>query len=360
MSTPKITQELLQKYQQNQCTPEEQAAIESWYNDVAKQRARAPLDEESLMAVDVHLRSILKDKLIDRRASTQRSMIWKVAAALLVTLTVSSIFLLYRSSTKPETLTVSNQPTFSPGIFRATVSHGNERPASNQYSSNVLTMDHQSTKNSLSVETAKGEEFKIVLADGTEVWMNAASKIHVPEKFNLNDRTVFLEGEAYFKVAKNKAKPFIVHVADLTVQALGTEFNIQYYNHDTKSIKTFLVEGSVQLNQGKTQTLLKPGELFEIDIQTGEHARTIISDPPKLYAWKDGYFEFDNTPIADILQNLSKWYNFQYEIAPSYSHKTLTGKIARKQSFDDVLKILKFSGINYQISDGLLRLSPKS
>ena len=99
-------------------------------------------------------------------------------------------------------------------------------------------------------------------------------------------------------------------------------------------------------------------QLYQGDDLTNASSVNKIDNPASQYAWKTGYFDYANTPLPDIIEDLSRWYNFQFEIDPSYKNKTLTGKISRKQPFNEVLAILEFSGIKYRKEGSKLILAP--
>jgi len=188
--------------------------------------------------------------------------------------------------------------------------------------------------------------------------LNTNSEIVIPSNFNQTYRDLNLKkGEAYFKVAKDKTKPFRVFAANTKIEALGTEFNVNYREHN-KNVKAFLVEGSISITKKSGQSIIKPNQLYETDELTDVSSVNEIENPSVQYAWKTGYFEYADTPLPKILEDLSKWYNFSYEINPKYKHKTLTGKISRKQPFNEVLAILEFSGINYRKEGAHLALIP--
>ena len=157
-----------------------------------------------------------------------------------------------------------------------------------------------------SIVSPRGETFKLILCDGTEVWLNANSKLVYPTAFIEKERTVFLEGEAYFKVTKD-AKPFIVKTDYLQTKVLGTEFNVKSYTAEDSHVT--LISGKVQvrshenarfvdLEPGKDAMLLSDG-LFEVK-EVNSEAYTY---------WKDGYFYFDELPLADIMKSIGRWYN---------------------------------------------------
>lgn len=157
-----------------------------------------------------------------------------------------------------------------------------------------------------SIVIPRGETFKLILCDGTEVWLKANSKLVYPTAFIEKERTVFLEGEAYFKVTKD-AKPFIVKTDYLQTKVLGTEFNVKSYTAEDSHVT--LISGKVQvrshenarfvdLEPGKDAMLLSDG-LFEVK-EVNSEAYTY---------WKDGYFYFDELPLADIMKSIGRWYN---------------------------------------------------
>jgi len=196
------------------------------------------------------------------------------------------------------------------------------------------------------------------LPDGSEIWLNANSEVVIPSNFNQTYRELNLKkGEAYFKVAKDKTKPFRVFAANTKIEALGTEFNVNY-REENKNVKAFLVEGSISITKKSGQSIIKPNQLYQIDEATDVSSVSEIEKPSVQYAWKTGYFEYADTPLPEILEDLSKWYNFNYEIHPIYKNKTLTGKISRKQPFNEVLAILEFSGIKYRKEGAHLALIP--
>ena len=164
----------------------------------------------------------------------------------------------------------------------------------------------QGNVRTLAVRTNPGVVSAFDLPDGSKVWLNANSKLVYPTAFIEKERTVFLEGEAYFKVTKD-AKPFIVKTDYLQTKVLGTEFNVKSYTAEDSHVT--LISGKVQvrshenarfvdLEPGKDAMLLSDG-LFEVK-EVNSEAYTY---------WKDGYFYFDELPLADIMKSIGRWYN---------------------------------------------------
>lgn len=160
------------------------------------------------------------------------------------------------------------------------------------------------------VTTPRGKVQTIILADGTKVLLNNESRLRFPTRFSGDSRTVWLEGEAYFAVAKDKSHPFIVKSRDLSTTALGTKFNVKAYKD--KSIHITLVAGSVRVTDGNRQeVILKPGE----DVCTVNDKLVITDADTKTYKqWEDGYFYYDNVPLVDVLVELGRWYNVNIEL----------------------------------------------
>lgn len=157
----------------------------------------------------------------------------------------------------------------------------------------------------------RGENFKIVLCDGTEVWLNANSNFVYPTSFVGDERIVSLDGEAYFKVAKDARHPFIVKTKNIQTKVLGTEFNVRSYSPEDTHI--VLVNGKVEVcnTQGGAYTSLNPGE----DAHLQPDGNFILSevDLDSYVYWKDGFFYFDDTTLKDIMLNLGRWYNVNIE-----------------------------------------------
>lgn len=156
-------------------------------------------------------------------------------------------------------------------------------------------------QHTLIVPAAK--DYKVVLADGTEIWLNADSRLQFPFNFNGNSREItLLNGEAYIKAAPNPSKPFIIHTTNSTIQVLGTEFNINAYDRNTTRVS--LVSGAVKMNAGKDATLIKPGMEAVYTDKKGLVTRPF--DPRKVLSWRDGKHFFVNAPMTEICAILGR------------------------------------------------------
>ncbi len=225
----------------------------------------------------------------------------------------------------------------------------------------LLVYDAASTKNQdvvyNTITTPKGRQYRLQLPDGTEVWLNAASSITYPTAFTGNSRTVTITGEAYFEVTKNKSKAFYVKVNGMTVEVLGTRFNINSYS-DEGNIKTTLVEGSVKVTSGTNNKTLQPGE--QAVAAASASALKVVSDVniEQIMAWKAGMFNFNNVSLQDVMRQLARWYDVEIEYKGDIKPKKFGGEIQRDLNLSEVLEGLKDIGVRFKIEGKKLVVMP--
>lgn len=350
----KIDNELLRRYADSKCSPEEKVYVELWYNQYMKNRPSKLPCLDSLNATNKEIWNGIVAET--RRKPNFNFSFLKVAAAVLVLVGVS--FAVYRLNYVEQEDEVRVKPNFVSGKNQAAVMVASLRSEVSDELEVKNIMSALKADEQVAISTAVGEEYHAVLPDGSELWLNANSEVVIPSNYNKNYRDLQLKrGEAYFKVAKDKTRPFRVFAANTKIQALGTEFNVNYYG-ENNNIKAFLVEGSISISQQNDKAVIKPNQLYQIDDLSSDVKISEIKNPTAQYAWKSGYFEYSNTPLSEILEDLSRWYNFSFDISPKYKDKTLTGKISRKQPFSEVLAILEFSGIKYRKEGAHLTLIP--
>lgn len=165
------------------------------------------------------------------------------------------------------------------------------------------------------VTAPKGQISKCVLADGTQVWLNAGSTIKYEPTLSGKIREVSLDGEAYFKVSKNKHKPFLVNTKYAQIKVLGTVFNLKAYSSDNK-VETTLEEGSVEfsLNGSSAKPVeLKPGE--QVIFNSSENKLTMGKVETYLHtAWKDGKYVFKDADLKTIIAELERLYDVRIHL----------------------------------------------
>lgn len=171
------------------------------------------------------------------------------------------------------------------------------------------------------IRVAKGERIQMMFQDGTRVYINSDSWLKYPKKFGLGKREVFLVGEAYFVVAKNKKRPFIVNLNGPSVHVLGTSFDVQAYP-ENKDIVICLDEGHVNLTLSSAKEYpLLPGEKL-IYNKESELCRIIKNDHSKQVSmWKDNVISFKDTPLTEVVKVLNRWYNVNFKIEDEQASK---------------------------------------
>ena len=193
--------------------------------------------------------------------------------------------------------------------------------------------------------TPRGGMYELVLADGTKVWLDAASSLKYPASFVGNERKVELTGEAYFEVAHNKNMPFRVIANQMTVEVLGTHFNINAYTEEAAA-KTTLIEGAVKVSANNATEIFTPGKMASY---TNASITVADANIEEELAWKNGYFIFNKAGIATIMRQLSRWYDVEVSYEGTVPQNEFVGQIKREETLVGALKILELSGMHFRI-----------
>ena len=193
------------------------------------------------------------------------------------------------------------------------------------------------------LDIPRGGEFCLTLSDGTRVWLNSETSIQYPVVFGTKERRVFIQGEAYFEVAKDAKKPFTVQFMSSSVTVLGTSFNIRAYPEEKRS-QTTLAEGSVRIYSPGSSMLLKPGEQAEVSALSGEMVKQEV-EVKNFTSWKDGRFVFEQQPLEDIMRTLERWYDIRVIFKDEGAKRiSLSGNLKRYGDFSQVMKMLQMTG----------------
>lgn len=196
------------------------------------------------------------------------------------------------------------------------------------------------------IETPNGGQYQVNLPDGTKVWLNAASSLKYPVRFAANQRTVELNGEGYFEVAKDKLRPFKVITNKQSIEVLGTHFNVNSYA-DEQYVKTTLLEGSVKITlqnlykNSQKDLILKPGEQSSIGDRVAEIKQV---DVDNAIAWKNGNFIFDGENLQSIMRKISKWYDVKIAYQNIPQNTSFTGVVSRSKNLTTVIQALESTG----------------
>lgn len=211
----------------------------------------------------------------------------------------------------------------------------------------------------LTLTTPKGGTYSITLPDGSRVWLNAASTLKYPSRFSGDAREVILEGEAFFEVkeqwiseqgnqeGKLRLRPFKVLTAGQTIEVLGTEFNVSAYADDPETLTT-LVEGKVKVSNlaSHVSNLLSPGQQA---VTRGTTIDVLDVDTEPYTSWKSGKFSFDGKPFAQVMDEVSRWYDLEVVYMGSKPSGRLVGDAYRNQNLSIVLGMLDVLEINYKL-----------
>ncbi|WP_144062798.1 FecR family protein [Sphingobacterium paucimobilis] len=286
----------------------------------------------------------------------------KYAAAILVIISVS--WLLYEKSTRNVPIDIIANEVILPGSEKGTLtlSNGlcinleslevgesleqggisisrNEEGEISYFFSSVAEDGEQDHLIQNTFTTPMGGRLTVVLADGTKVWMNSASTLTFPNTFVASTREVAIKGEAYFEVAKNKNKPFIVHTGKTQIKVLGTSFNVNAYENENV---TTLIEGSIELQSSiKKQTVL-PGQRVAVN-SVSDKMETSRADLEEIIAWKNNDFVFKNQDIKTIMKEISRWYDVEVEYRGNLDGRLFDVFVSRKKSLDQILTIIELT-----------------
>lgn len=308
---------------------------------------------------------------------------WGWAAAAVTILAVGYLFYTQADRTQEQAPTVATTDTLpagiKPGGNRAMLILGNgQQIALDEAANGRLATDggvdinktgsgeivYQTEKSSQklaateynTISTPKSGQYALTLDDGTKVWLNAVSSMTFPTAFNGQQRIVRLTGEAFFEVAKDKTRPFIVEVNNTKVEVLGTAFNINSYA-DENSIKTTLVEGKVAVSKGSQTSLLAPGQQAVVT-ETIDVLKQV--DVEQVVAWKNGLFNFDNANIPELMRQLERWYDISVKFEGTYPSVKFKGKMYRNENLSTVLRFLAEYGVRSRIEGKTLFLQGKN
>lgn len=355
MPTERV-QYLVQRFFDDACTPEEKEELAAWINMSGNDEPLKTLLQDAwqqhtpnaAMPEDMSQRLLTAMFREEEKPARIRYLRWAAAAAAVLIACVAGWWLLQPGAPTP---VVVENTHIGPGSSGAVLTLSDGRKVvldslnngviatqGNTYvaiNNGQLVYDAKGASVSTAyntMTTPRGRQFQLVLPDGTNVWLNAASSITYPTSFDGSERKVSVTGEAYFEVAKQAAAPFRVSIDNNnTVEVLGTHFNVNAYKDDAR-IRTTLLEGKVKVNQ----SVLHPGEQAIADAGS---AVTIDpkADLAQVMAWKNGIFNFKKASLQMVMKQLERWYNIdvQYEGKPPVME--ITGKMDRGLSLQDIL-----------------------
>lgn len=356
MKPIKVARELkamVRRFVQGRSSEAERAFLSRWDEHFEKRSAPEQIPADEMPEIESRVFQQIKQEI----AADSRRVRWLsrpakyVAAAVLILLAAGGLTWFYtlNDSALPQPdLWVESANDFAPGGSRAfiTTDDGEIIPLDDSQrgivvSEGILYADGSPlhadlADNWVHLITPIGGTFQVTLADGTNVWLNAGTKLTYPQRFENGVRKVRLEGEAYFEVAK-QPQPFLVETRSQTVEVLGTQFNIAAYA-DEQTVTTTLVEGSVQIaREHHAAEVLAPGQQA---VLTGSTLNIHNVETASYIAWKDNLFVFDHASLQTVLKELQRWYGFDFE-SDNLPNLHFKGGIDRHVPLSEVLTMLE-------------------
>lgn len=200
----------------------------------------------------------------------------------------------------------------------------------------------------------KGRQSSILLADGTKVWVNSGTVLRFPDCFDGDDRTIYVNGEIYLEVKEDSSRPFYVETSRMKVKVLGTSFNVTAYNDDSLQA-VILKEGSVSVNNySGEEKRIKPNEMLVLDKEQMSVSNVDIYD---YISWKDGFLQFNQKELKDVLNRLSHYYYLQFACSSDIEKLKCSGKLILFENVEQVLHTLQKSlPITYEIKGNVIEL----
>ncbi len=223
--------------------------------------------------------------------------------------------------------------------------------------SNVVEED-ENDLNTLVVP--RGGEYTVKLSDGTVVHLNSDSKLTYPVAFGKTSREVTLKGEAYFEIAKDASRPFYVDADGIKVKQYGTAFNVN--NRKDSMINVVLVHGSISvMHNGSNERMMNPSDLVSYYSITQTFQQHKVDIRPYI-AWHEGSFIFENKRLSDIMENLSLWYDMDYEFEQSdLENLSFTGTLSRKDPIENILQAIAFTtDVDFAIDHHMVTIRNKN
>jgi len=394
---------LLEKFANGNLSSEDNIQLQDWvsaadsetmetilqrYEATVMQATASETNQLLLQKIKERIAAVEKVDSVPENAVVRRMFNWKrtaVAASIVLVVGLGTAALVGVFTNKQtEPIAQSQQQRFKNDIAPAqdkailTLSDGssiilddaNNGNLATQGNSNIIKKDGQLVYNESSkapspkeraggeayntITTAKGKQYELILADGTKVWLNAATSLRFPATFSGKDRVVELtDGEAYFEVAHNSSRPFKVNVAGRgDIEVLGTHFNVNAYKENA-SIQTTLLEGAVKFTSGNRLQILKPGQAAVVGVNTNNSNPIELipdADIEHIMAWKDRLFDFDNEELTGVMEELSRWYDIDVVYQGPVPEGHYSGAISREVNISGVLKMFEaLGGVEFSI-----------
>jgi len=368
-------------------TEEERREFETWKNSSAHNekvgKLIQKLEKQKKILAQHQSHQVAFDKVqrkVDQSKRKRQLVFWSSSAAGIILL-IGFFFLLRPENTSTKTQTI-NQTYISGLALKRPVAElilpdGRKRLLSQEKKAVIVSdsnREMRTDKQTLIVEsnTIKtrepeyytinipyGAEYNLVLSDGSKIHLNAGSTLRYPDQFIGKKREVFLTGEAYFEIKSDSLHPFIVHASDVAIQVLGTSFNVNAYAEATW-VKTTLVEGQVEAHCGDKNIIMIPGTQVAYN-KTTQESDYFPVNVQQFISWKDGYYDFEDMSLEELMQIFTRWYNLNIEFAdPQVKEIKFSGRLKRYEDLRPLFKMLEYTrDINFIIVEDKIIIQKK-
>ncbi|SMC44214.1 FecR family protein [Pedobacter africanus] len=365
-------EELLNRYRKGECSAAELELLEA---QIFYAGNKPLLSEQELAQVKAELEANLAP-LSEAGAPVKKARLWPhyIGAAAAVAAIAFGIW--FYTSRNPDTSLSSRANAkdlndIAPGGNHATLTSNGKTISLSDAKTGITITDKElayndgtkinalNTAGEQTLVTPRGGTYQVTLPDGTHVWLNAASSLTYSAALKERGavRRVKLSGEAYFEVAKDKTRPFVVETAGQSLEVLGTHFNVNAYT-DESGIRTTLLEGSVRVTpvlssradaKDLNAITLKPGQQSLVTGSAGIKVKEV--DVELAVAWKNGLFTYSNTTMDEVMRQVARWYNVTVAYQePELKNKKLSGSVTRYDNLSALLKALEYTaGVKFKI-----------
>lgn len=371
---------ILKKYRLGKASKEEINFLEKYY-DLFESNEELALSEDESSRLEASIKANIYQSLnINENASKTFGFKWSwlryAAAASVILMLGITLYLLSNPRQNTKMLVAQDiQPGGNKAILtlsngqKITLDDAAKGQISNQSGISITktadgqivyqvaeNSDQQEVEAMNTISTPNGGQYTIILSDGSKVKLNAASSLSFPNSFKSSKRTVRLNGEAYFEVAKQNEQRFEVQSGLQTVEVLGTHFNVDAYE-DEKDIKTTLLEGSVKIATTTASLMIRPGEQAIIKRNDPARINKQEVDTDKAVSWINDVFTFEGDDLKSIMREVSRWYNVSTTYEGNIPDKKFYGEISRKSKLSEVFKILELNNVQFEIKGKTVNVS---
>lgn len=374
--TPQEIAHLILAYQQNQADKVMQEKLQEWLEEsdenlhFYRSLQSGPYQRNAIKEYMKYSSSKAWKQVsaqIYRHRKKRSLRILSYAATIALILGLSG-FLLYQYQFSPTHLSLVQQQRIVPGSSKAQLILGNGQQIELEASGDTLcrkvsgetffndgkqltygTASHTHTHTQLhTLKIPRGGEYKVILADGTKVWLNAESELTYPVTFTQDTRKVILSGEAYFEVTKDTARPFYVQTGDMEVKVLGTSFNISAYPESKR--QTTLLEGRVAVTLHSQHVIIAPGQQVTETTKGLEVREVNVKD---YIAWREKRFVYENELLQKVLDDLQRWYDIEIFITSDKIRTLhLTANLPKYEDMAKILEIIEFATcVKFEVKD---------